>query len=266
MRHNMLQVRHGEQITSLDPKPGVSVATLAWDYPAGWLVPEHAHGSDQLVYATHGVMELSAGPSFWIIPPHFAIWIPAGTRHRIRMPAPVAMRTLYLRRRLAPGLPSACTVFPVTPLLRELIIEAVRIGALRARNPLHRGLRDLILHQLRHATPVPTRVNLPSDTRALGVAQALIENPARGTALHALCSRSGVSVRTIQRIFRAEVGMDFDSWRRQVRLVRGIELLVAGRQVKDVAFATGYRQPGAFVQMFRRTMGATPKAWLGLRK
>jgi AraC-like DNA-binding protein len=31
--------------------------------------------------------------------------------------------------------------------------------------------------------------------------------------------------------------------------------------VKQVAFATGYRQPSAFVAMFRRTFAATPKAW-----
>lgn len=147
--------------TCYDPRPGVSIATLAWDYRAGFEVPEHAHGSDQLVYATHGVMELSAGQSFWLIPPHFAIWIPAGTRHRIRMPAQVAMRTLYVRPRLAAGLPGSCAVFPVTPLLRELIVEAVRLGDLRAGNRLHRAVRDLILAELRDAAPVPMRVNLP---------------------------------------------------------------------------------------------------------
>jgi len=29
-----------------------------------------------------------------------------------------------------------------------------------------------------------------------------------------------------------------------------------------VAFEIGYRQPSAFVQMFRSTLGATPKAWI----
>jgi uncharacterized protein YndB with AHSA1/START domain len=35
-----------------DPKVGVSISTLAYEYPAGYSVPEHAHGSDQLIYAT----------------------------------------------------------------------------------------------------------------------------------------------------------------------------------------------------------------------
>ncbi|MGD0617561.1 MAG: helix-turn-helix transcriptional regulator [Bryobacteraceae bacterium] len=254
-------MRQSEFVTYVDPGPGVSISTLAWDYPAGYLVPEHAHGSDQLIYATRGVMELSVGQSFWVIPPHFALWIPARTLHRIRMPGPVAMRTLYLRRRLTSGLPRECTVLHVTPLLRELIVEAVRTGKLGNRDREHRAVRDLLLAQLRIATPIPTTVTLPRDRRALYVAQALMKNPARGTALHALCTRAGASVRTIERMFRSEVGMDFESWRRQVRLMKGIELLVAGRSVKEAAFEVGYRQPSAFVQMFRKTMGTTPKAW-----
>ncbi|HTP88255.1 MAG TPA: helix-turn-helix transcriptional regulator [Bryobacteraceae bacterium] len=254
-------MRHAPLRTRFDPKPGVSISTLAWDYPAGYLVPEHAHGSDQLIYATSGVMELSVGQSFWMIPPHFALWIPARTAHRIRMPAPVAMRTLYLRRRLARGLPRECAVLHVTPLLRELILEAVRTGRLGSRDRNHRALRDLLIAQLRAATPTPTGVTLPRDPRALAVAQSLMRDPARGTAMHALCAHAGASVRTIQRAFRREVGMDFESWRRQVRLMKGIELLVAGRSVKEVAYAVGYRQPSAFVQLFRKTMGTTPKAW-----
>ena len=256
-------MRHAGNITGFDPKPGVSISTLAWDYPPGFLVPEHSHGSDQLIYATRGVMELTVGQSFWLIPPHFALWIPARTVHRIRMPAAVAMRTLYLRRRLARGLPGECTVMHVTPLLRELIVEAVRTGSLGNGNRVHRALRDMLVEQLRTATPIPAGVTLPRDPRALAVAQALMTNPARGTALHALCLRAGASVRTIERAFRKEVGMDFESWRRQVRLMKGIELLVEGRSVKEVAFEVGYRQPSAFVQMFRKTMGTTPKAWAG---
>lgn len=254
-------MRQCDLVTGYDPKPGISISTLAWDYAPGYLVPRHAHGSDQLIYATRGVMELSAEQSFWLIPPHFALWIPARTAHQIRMPVAVAMRTLYLRIRLAPGLPKTCTVLHVTPLLRELIIEAVRTGQLGNRDRAHRALRDLLVVQLRTATPIPTCVSLPRDSRALAVAQSLMANPGRGTALHALCARAGASVRTIERAFRKEVGMDFESWRRQVRLMKGIELLVEGRSVKEVAFEVGYRQPSAFVQMFRKTMGTTPKAW-----
>jgi AraC-like DNA-binding protein len=56
--------------------------------------------------------------------------------------------------------------------------------------------------------------------------------------------------------------MSFEFWRRQVRLMKGIELLVAGRSVKAVAADVGYRQPSAFVELFRQTLGVTPGTWV----
>lgn len=43
--------------------------------------------------------------------------------------------------------------------------------------------------------------------------------------------------------------------------MKAIELLVAGHSVKEVAYHVGYRQTSAFVEMFRHTMGTTPKTW-----
>jgi AraC-like DNA-binding protein len=254
MRHNPLG--------QYDPKAGVSISTLAYEYPAGHNVPEHAHGSDQVVYGTRGVMEVSAGQSLWMTPPHLAVWIPAGTRHRIRMPGAVSIRTLYLRRGLLPPAPAICSVLHMSPLFRELVVEAVRIGELRTTNHLHRALRDLILSQLRNASPVPIFVRLPKDSRAIGVAEAFMADQADAPSLDALCRKVGVSVRTIQRTFRREVGTSFEFWRRQVRLMKGVELLVAGRSVKTIAAEVGYRQPSAFVALFRQTLGMTPRTWV----
>jgi AraC-like DNA-binding protein len=44
--------------------------------------------------------------------------------------------------------------------------------------------------------------------------------------------------------------------------MKGIELLVAGRSVKTVAAEVGYRQPSAFVELFRQTLGITPRKWV----
>jgi AraC-like DNA-binding protein len=266
IRHNISIMRHGV-LTDYDPGPGVSISTFACEYSAGFNVPEHAHGSDQLIYATRGVMEISAGHSFWLIPPYFAVWIPARTFHKIRMPGVVSMRTLYLRRGIAPRLRAECTVLHVDPLFRQLVLETVRIGQLLMTNRLHRALRDLLVSHLQNASPVLTSMALPLDSRALAVAQALLSDQTNCPSLRTLCASIGVSVRTIERAFQREVRMNFESWRRQARLMKAIELLVGGRAVKEVAFEVGYRQTSAFVAMFRQTFGTTPKAWaLALRK
>jgi AraC-like DNA-binding protein len=253
MRHNLVREN--------DPKRGVSISTLAREYSRGSHIPEHAHGSNQLIYASRGVMEVASGQSLWKIPPHFGLWIPARTPHQIRMPEAVSMRTLYLRPALA-HLWVACTVLHVGSLLRELIIEIARVGQLRTGNRVECALNELLVAELERASPVPTVVVLPQDQRALTVAQAVIADPANRISLESMCASAGVSVRTLERIFRREAGTDFECWRRHVRLMKAIELLVAGRRVKEVAFSVGYQHPSAFVALFRATFGTTPKTWI----
>ena len=261
-RHNVSLLRQSKVLTEYDPKRGVAVATLAYEYPSRFQIPEHAHGSDQLIYAISGMMEVSSGQSMWLIPPHFALWIPAKTLHRIHMPGPVSMRTLYLRAGLAARSEQGCVVLYVTPLLRELIAETVNVVQLHIRDRYECALRELLIRQLHKASPMPTSVTLPREKRALAVAQAILRNPAETKPMAVLCSEAGASVRTIERAFRTDVGASFESWRRQVRLTKAVELLVSGCSVKEVAYKVGYCQSSAFVEMFRRTFGTTPKAWV----
>jgi transcriptional regulator GlxA family with amidase domain len=144
----------------------------------------------------------------------------------------------------------------------ELIVEAVRIGKLRKRTRLHVALSDMVIAQLDKASPIPTSVTMPKDPRARALALTVVDNMTEHRSLPQLCLSVGTSVRTMQRLFRREVGSDFEFWRRQVRLMKAVELLVSGRTVKETSFAVGYRQPTAFVGMFRAILGATPKAWV----
>src|SRR6185369_8219200 len=129
----------GPHSSKHEPPRGTWAVTFAREYPRRSEISEHMHGSDQLIYATRGVMEVSSGQNLWMIPPYFGLWVPARTVHRIRMPETVSMRTIYLRHGLA-ALPGSCRVLHVRPLLRELIVEIVNGGELRARNQVHEAL------------------------------------------------------------------------------------------------------------------------------
>lgn len=209
---------------------------------------------------------MSAQRSLWLIPPQFAIWVPAGVRHQIRMPGAASMRTLYLRRRLAAGMPAECAVIHVGPLLRESILRTVSTGKLENGNPVHRALRTLIVSELQDASAAPMFILLPEDIRAMRVARAVIESIADCPSFETLCTRAGASVRTIERAFRRDVGTSFEVWRRQLRVIKAIELLSGGCTVKEAAYQAGYRQSSAFVEMFRQMLGTTPRAWMSERQ
>lgn len=257
----MLFMRQARILREYDPPRGTSVSALSYEYPAGYRVPDHAHGSDQLIYAIEGIMEVSSGRSIWTLPPQFALWLPAKTFHRIQTIGLVRMRTLYFRPGTVLRRQSGSALLYVAPLLRELIIETVRRGCLRRRNPTECALRDLLAVQLASATAMPLGLTMPSEPRALAVAQLISGKLTDPRPLAKLCAETGVGVRTAQCIFLRELGIDIDTWRRHARLTKSVQLLVAGHSVKEVSSRVGYRQSGAFVDAFRRLFGSTPKVW-----
>src|SRR6516225_5208061 len=111
------------------PNRRSDIATLTHDYHAGHVIPLHFHDRDQLVYASRGVMTVQTRDGSWVVPTDRAVWIPAAIPHTITMSGAVAMRTLYLKPRLARGLPRSCCVVNVSPLLKELILHACTVAA-----------------------------------------------------------------------------------------------------------------------------------------
>src|SRR5580700_9545103 len=81
-----------------------AITTLTRDYPAGHVIPMHFHDRDQLVYASRGGMTIRTREGTWVVPPNRAVWIPAEVSHTITMSGEVAMRTLYLKPRIAKSL------------------------------------------------------------------------------------------------------------------------------------------------------------------
>ncbi|WP_263418607.1 AraC family transcriptional regulator [Terriglobus albidus] len=253
-------MRHPLLVKENDPGPGIAIATHEREYPRNSHIALHSHGADQLVYASRGVMEIASGQNFWLLPPHFGLWIPAYTPHSIRMPEHVSMRTLYLR----PGLHTAwatCTTFHVVPFLRELIFQIVGMGRIRVRSRLECAYRDILIAQLKRSTPIPTGIALPRDTRALAVAEQVLNGLEDRHSVAAMCASVGIGVRTLQRVYQREVGLDFESWRRQVRLMKAVQLLVSGLSIKEVSYAVGYQEPSTFIDLFRSVFGRTPKSW-----
>ena len=239
------------------------IATLIRDYPAGHVIPAHFHDRDQLVYASRGVMTVRTRDATWVVPTHRAVWIPATVPHTISMSGTVAMRTLYLKARLAKTLPRDCCVVNVSPLLKELILHACTFAGLKTRVQAQRHLIDMILDQLQAVPMLPLQLPNLSDPRALKIAAALIANPGDRRPLAQICKAAGASKRTVERLFQEDVGMSFGKWRQQLRLMQAMRLLGEGAKVTYAALEAGYSTPSAFISMFRKTLGTTPTLYFG---
>jgi AraC-like DNA-binding protein len=236
----------------------VVLRTYACGHSSGFTISPHTHDWSQLIYASAGVMTVHTASGSWVVPPERGVWVPGGVTHSIDMSGHVSIRTLYI----APGfarrhLPKACSVINVSPLMRELILHAISIGALDRSIPAQERLIGVIVDQIRAMPEVPLELAMPRDRRALRAAELLRANPGP-SSLDRVARAAGASKRTLERRFRAETGMGLGRWRQQVRLLHALRLLAQGEPVTSVALEAGYQSTSAFISMFKRVLGTTP--------
>ena len=254
----MSKLRHSVHLCPKLPSP---VTALAFDLPHGHSIPEHMHPEDQLVYACQGVMTVRTPAGTWVVPVRRAVWIPARTPHNILMSGAVSMRTIYLRARIVKGLPRTCCVVNVSPLLQNLIVHLCTYKELSRRSKIQAHLIDVLIDQLETVQAVALQLPAPVDARAARVAAALQRCSGDSPSLGRVCAQAGASKRTIERIFRQETNLSLGKWRQQLRLVRALQLLAAGEKISNAALEAGYSTSSAFIAMFRRALGTTPRRY-----
>ena len=115
-------------------------------------------------------------------------------------------------------------------------------------------LRDNAANPLRTVTCIRLRSELPSLAQMAGY-------EARSVA-----KRLGVSMRQLQRIFRAEYGCSPQQWLNEQRMNIALELLQSASTVKEVAYHLGFLQPSHFSRAFKRRFGYSPSIRLAGRR
>jgi AraC-like DNA-binding protein len=236
----------------------LAVRSFAGTYYDGFHIEPHRHGWAQLVYAVSGVMSVRAGETLWIVPPARAVWVPAGAEHEIRALGDFAMRTVYFAPALAGRLPRECGALDVPPLLRELVLAIVAIQLIDEADAEGMRLAAVAIDRIAAARALPLHLPLPSDPRAVRVADRLRGEPSCALELAQLARDAGASARTIQRLFLAETGLRFSEWRQRLRLLHGASLLGGGSSVTHAGLEAGYAGTSAFTAAFRKHFGFTP--------
>src|SRR6478609_10208398 len=170
----------------------------------GERVEWHFHTANQLICPGRGVLEVSTPYGRWVVPPHRAVWLPAGVPHTHRAHGPSELRCLVYPADTNPLRLTAPAVLAATPLLREIIAHLTGPGAPAGRPA--RTLEQAALDQLAHAPELPLGLPRPTEPRLRDLADLLAADPADDRSLAELGRAVGAAERTLSRLFRAELG------------------------------------------------------------
>lgn len=203
-------------------------------------------------------MVIRSQTSMWVVPSCRAIWIPAFTKHDIKMTGQVQMRSLYFHPSFVDENIDRVRVVTVSALLRELILEAFVHGMLNKDNAIQQRLGLVMLDQVKETPVAPLEIRFPEDQRARRVAMKASTQREWSDSKTTLVQGSGASLRTIERLFRSETGMTLGHWLEQLKVKHALELLASGESVTSTSLRIGYESTSAFIEMFRRVTGVTP--------
>lgn len=240
-----------------------AIISIADEYPAGFVDPRHAHRRAQLLYAVAGVMSVITDQGSFVLPPHRALWIPAGAPHEVSCRGPVSLRTLYFEHDICGALPDRCAVIEVSELLRALIVEVTRFHLEYDTSGREGRIVGLLLDEIAAARGARLHAAMPADERLVRVCRTIIANPASDDQLDDWARIAGMGRRTLTRLFRSQTGMSLAAWRQQIRMLEALSMLAIGRSVTVVAYEIGYDSPSAFTAIFHRTFGASPSHFVG---
>ncbi len=237
-----------------------AVVARSIDWPVQHEQPAHFHDRGQLVFASSGILNVTTEDGAWVVPPQRAVWIPMRTHHSILSKTKVELRTVYIDEREAGAVPSKCCVIAVSPLLRELLLTAMTVPPDYESGGRDERVMTLIIDEFSRAE-ANTRdffLPLPRDRRVKPIVDAILDDSEAPATLAVWSQKVGASERTIQRIFEAETGLHFSTWKKQVILLEALRKLSDGESVLNVALDLGYSSPSAFTYMFRQAFGVTP--------
>lgn len=240
-----------------------AVVTRRTTYANGHLIRPHWHARAQFMLAVAGTMRVRTARRLWIVPPTRALWVPARTVHEVQMFGEVQMRSLYVNRRAANGMPPLCVVLDVTPLLKELIVRAVALPASYDEEGDDGLLMHLLLAEVRRLPCCALDLPLPESADLMRLCERLLKDLSSRRPSGDEAADLKTSARTLYRRFLRETGITFAHWKQQARLLESIRRLAEGAPVTTVALDLGYASPSAFSAMFRRSVGTPPRTFTG---
>jgi len=223
-----------------------------------------------LLYAATGAFHLEVGNVRWLLPPQRAALVVAGTPLRLTGAGPGTTASVLFAENAISHLAFVCRVFAVSTLAREMLLYAMRWGAVRDPIPdsAPNQTADYFFQSL-----ATVCIELATHPDEFWLPQA--QSPELQTALDYTLTHLGdplsvidvaqavhVSERTLARRFAEEAGMTWRQYLRRARLIRAMELLATAEpQIIDIAYAVGFTSISAFNHAFREFTGETPSGY-----
>ena len=217
------------------------------------------------IMTMHGTLKLHIEKQILSLSPNRSVLIRSSLDYQMTGEKSSPILCLSLDDKLL-SLSEPFRLIDISPLFREILLEINRLGGLSRGSQREKSLTELLLHEIENKSDGSISIPLPSDERALKVYRLIVEDKHFDLSLDELSVKVGASKRTLERIFKNEVGMTFSKWRQLLRLQYSLALLDKGGTIANVSGEVGYGSSSAFIHSFKEYFGYPPGRYINGKK
>lgn len=224
--------------------------------------PIHRHRKGQLVVALQGAVMCRTEKGIWMVPPRCGMWIPGGIAHSNGITSNGRMCFLFVDADIS-GLPEECSTLSLSTMLIEMILHFAQLVKTEYDSVSYEyQLAMVMVEELRRMKIEKLHVNFMGNTKLKRIADALMHDPADRRTMAEWAAYVAMSERTLARLFVKETAMTFGKWKQQLHMLIAIERLASGQSVQHISDALGYESVSAFITMFKKVLGQSPKQFI----
>ena len=238
------------------------VLTHARDIQAESNITPHHHPRGQLLWAEKGVLRITSDNAVWVIPATHAMWIPSNISHQVSSETDTNLRNIYIDPSFKIRAHEKDIVMvTMSTLMKEVILKLTdKRRILTPQQVKHLGL--VAIDELEVLKPFNNYIHSGQDPRLQRLISYIVKNPHQTLSLPELATLAGASVRTIERLFKAETGMTFRQWRSRFKLMNSLVQFTQGKTSTTVAHELGYKSVSSFIATFKVQFGCTPQEFI----
>ena len=235
----------------------------------------HSHSKMQLLYAEGGIIHIFTKEQHWYLPSRCCMLIPAHIEHRLfSNSAHVELYDIYMElEKTDADFYREPVIFLATEMMREMILFTKDwsgpIDKVKQPSRMYflKGLKSILPEAAIAVANFPIQHPYPNDARLISIAQYLKQHIAETNSFEDISRRFGFSSRSLSRLFKEKMGMNYVRFLRALRLSTAVELMAEKRyNLNEIAQRVGYSSISAFSNVFERTMGIRPTEFMSNSK
>ncbi|WP_294203259.1 AraC family transcriptional regulator [uncultured Chryseobacterium sp.] len=225
-------------------------------------LPVHQHRKAQLLLVYGGIAYLQTGEKDFYIPSHHYIWIPKNYPHNLMFNTQdLYIINIYFPDKKADGFYDELGIYPVSNLLAEMLSFSDKWQGDYCKGSWEFEFLLTLKGVLAKENLKKFSIQLPTtdDKRLNAITDRFKNRLNENLSLDSIASQSGMSVRSLTRLFQTKLHITFVQYLKMLRIIRAMELIKdTDLNMTQIAYEIGYSNIAAFSNNFQQLTNMRP--------